>query len=47
MNLSATQMIVFRYPHDGDYAIEKKLEDGIMIPLAFPDILVSVERLLG
>ncbi len=47
LNLSAKQMIVFRYPQDGDYAIEKKLEDGIMIPLAFPDIRVSVERLLG
>ncbi|NJK67333.1 MAG: Uma2 family endonuclease [Microcoleus sp. CSU_2_2] len=47
LNLSARQIIVLRNPRDGQYATEQKLEGGIIIPLAFPDILISVERLLG
>ena len=47
LDLSAKHTIVFRYPEHGEYAIKQKLEDGIIIPLAFPDIRVSVERLLG
>ena len=47
LNLSAKQMIVFRYPENGEYATEQKIEAGTVIPLAFPDIRVSVERLFG
>ncbi|MEG4629373.1 Uma2 family endonuclease [Microcoleus sp. AR_TQ3_B6] len=47
LNLSAKQMIVFRYPQNGEYATKQKIEAGTVIPLAFPDIRVSVERLFG
>lgn len=47
LNLSAKQTIVFRYPENGEYATEQKIEAGTVITLAFPDIRVSVERLFG
>ncbi|HLO47172.1 MAG TPA: Uma2 family endonuclease [Kamptonema sp.] len=47
LNLSTKQIIVFKYPENGEYTTEQKFEAGKIIPLAFPNILVSVERLLG
>ena len=47
LNLSAKQIIVFKYPEHGEYTTEQKFEAGNIIPLAFPNIQVSVERLLG
>ncbi|MGB8686636.1 MAG: Uma2 family endonuclease [Microcoleus sp.] len=47
LNLSAKQMIVFRSPQNGEYTTELTIDAGSVIPLVFPDIRVSVERLLG
>jgi Uma2 family endonuclease len=47
LNLSEEQLIVFRYPQNGEYATGLRIEDGTVIPLAFPNIRVSVKRLLG
>jgi Uma2 family endonuclease len=38
---------IFRNPHDGNYTSELTLTDGEVSPLAFPDIIVSVSRLLN
>lgn len=38
---------VFRAPVDGNYASESTFTTGEISPLAFPDIRVSVQRLLG
>ncbi len=46
MNLKARQLKVFRDPVNGDYASESTLTTGEIRPLAFPDVVVSVQRLL-
>jgi Uma2 family endonuclease len=38
---------ILRNPHDGNYTSELTLTDGEVTPLAFPDIIVSVSRLLN
>jgi Uma2 family endonuclease len=47
LNLAAKNIIVFREPENGKYLSEQKIEEGTIIPLAFVDVQVSVERLLG
>lgn len=47
LNLVAKNIIVFREPENGQYLSEEIIEEGVIIPLAFVDVQVSVERLLG
>jgi Uma2 family endonuclease len=47
MNLVAMHLQVFRNPQAGDYQTAEILTTGELHPLAFPDITVSVEKLLG
>lgn len=47
LNLAAKNIIVFREPENGKYLSEQTIEKGVIIPLAFVDVQVSVERLLG
>jgi len=46
MNLKKQQLKVFRDPVDGDYAAELTFTTGEIRPLAFPDVVVLVQRLL-
>jgi Uma2 family endonuclease len=46
INLQVPQLIVFREPRGTDYQTRMTFTDGIVYPLAFPDVAVSVERLL-
>lgn len=47
INLRTMQLIVFRVPTDEGYESRETLTQGEINPLAFPDIAVSIERLLG
>lgn len=47
VNLKATQLIVMRDPVDGEYQSQVALTDGTVQPLAFPDLAVSVQRLVS
>jgi Uma2 family endonuclease len=47
VNLKERHLKVFREPKDGDYASDSILTAGEIRPLAFPDIAVSVRRLLA
>jgi len=38
---------VFRHPHQGDYQSKSELTEGIISPLAFPDIRVTVAKLIN
>lgn len=46
LDLSAKRIVLFRDPQNGQYATEQAIEEGAIVPLAFPHIQVSVERLL-
>ena len=46
VNLRDGTLIVFRQPADGAYRFEQALSQGEIIPLAFPDTVVSVDKLL-
>lgn len=46
MNLRTMQLIVFRSPTDEGYQSKETLTRGEINPLAFPNIAVSIERLL-
>jgi len=46
VDLRHRQLKVFRNPLNGDYASEETLTTGEIRPLAFQDIVVSVQRLL-
>lgn len=47
LNLAAQQIIIFRDPQNGRYQTEQLLSSGTIVSLAFPDIAISVDRLLG
>ncbi|MEH2294649.1 hypothetical protein [Nostoc sp.] len=47
LNLSAKQMIVFRNPQNGKYVEKYTIGEGMITPLAFADVSVSVQRLLS
>lgn len=46
IDLQNRQMKVFRHPDQGNYQTETALTTGEVCPIAFPDISVSVQRLL-
>ncbi|MGG6267428.1 Uma2 family endonuclease [Leptolyngbya sp. AN03gr2] len=47
LTLAARQMIVFRDPQNGGYQTEQILRTSTIAPLAFPDLAISVDRLLS
>ncbi len=47
VNLKARHLVVFRDPRQGDYHREETLSEGMVASLAFPEIAISVSRLLG
>jgi Uma2 family endonuclease len=47
LDLSTKQMIVLRNPQDGEYVEKYTTGEGIITPLAFADISVSVQRLFS
>jgi len=46
VNLKRRQLIVFRDPQDGEYASRATLTGGIIYPLAFPDISISIDSIV-
>ena len=47
VNLKKRQLIVFREPSDGEYALKFTLTEGMIHPLAFPGISVSVKMIIS
>nr|WP_306296908.1 Uma2 family endonuclease [Nostoc sp. TCL26-01] len=46
INLQTMQLIIFRVPTEAGYQSKEILTQGIINPLAFPDIAVSIQELL-
>lgn len=44
LDLTALQLIVFRNPQGDKYQSRQDIKAGIVSPLAFPEITVSVEQ---
>lgn len=47
LDLSAKRALVLRDPQNGRYLSEEAIAGGVITPLAFPDVRVSVERLFA
>jgi Uma2 family endonuclease len=47
INLQIMKLVVFRSPVNGEYESQQTLESGLIVPLAFPDVSISVSRLLN
>lgn len=47
VNLQKLQVVVFRSPIDNRYSSMQTLDNDIICPLAFPDISIAINRLLG
>ncbi|MBN3905661.1 MAG: Uma2 family endonuclease [Nostoc sp. NMS1] len=47
LDLSTKQIIVLRNPQDGKYLEEHTIEEGIITPIAFAEVSVSVKRLFS
>lgn len=47
VNLNNQQLHVFRDLQDGQYTTELKLNTGVIFPLAFPNVSVQVECIIG
>jgi Uma2 family endonuclease len=47
VNLKKYHLVVFRDPLDGEYATKQTLTAGEIHPLAFPDISISVARIIN
>ncbi|MBE9009342.1 Uma2 family endonuclease [Pseudanabaenaceae cyanobacterium LEGE 13415] len=47
VNLRKPELIVFREPQNGDYQSEVTLTRGTIAPLAFPEIEISIDRILN
>jgi Uma2 family endonuclease len=47
VNLPAKKLVVFRDPIDGDYQSKQTYTTGTISPLAFSDVMVSIDVLLG
>jgi Uma2 family endonuclease len=47
INLQKIELIVFRVPQNTGYQSQEIFTEGEIYPLAFPEITVSVQRLLG
>ena len=45
MNVNANSLTVFRQPSGNDYLLKYKMSQGELMPLAFPEISVAVDRL--
>ncbi len=46
-NLKKRQLIVFRQPQDAEYASKSTLSEGLIYPLAFPDVAVAVTSIIS
>jgi len=46
VNLKKGLVLVLRDPKNGDYQVEKQFSTGLIYPLAFPELAVSVSYLL-
>lgn len=46
VNLQTMELIVMRDPGDGEYRSQDSFTSGVIHPLAFPDVEVSVQRLI-
>jgi Uma2 family endonuclease len=47
VNLKKLHLVVFRQPLDEEYATKFTLTTGTIQPLAFPDIIVAVDRIIN
>lgn len=47
VNLKKRHLVVFRDPQDGEYASKSTLTGGMIYPLAFPDVPVSVDSIVS
>jgi len=47
VNLKGIELVVMRDPVDGEYQSQVTLTNGTVYPLSFPDLAVSVQRLLS
>jgi Uma2 family endonuclease len=47
LNLPDNKLVVFRDPIDGDYQSKQTYTTGTISPLAFSDVMVSIDVLLG
>ena len=47
INLRDNELIVFRSPQNGEYPQEARLRNGNISPLAFPEVSIAVNRLMG
>ncbi len=47
VNLKKLYLVVFRQPLDGEYAAKQTLTTGIIHPLAFPKVSVSVNQIIN
>ncbi len=46
VNLITQRLMIFRHPANGDYQTATNATTGDISPLAFPDVMLSVPRLL-
>ncbi len=47
VNLKKRQLIIFRQPEDGEYASKSTVTEGVIYPLAFPDVAASVDMIVS
>ncbi len=47
VNLNTQELKVFRDPKNGDYASEQTYTSGVLTPVTFADVEISVQRLLN
>ena len=47
VNLKKSQLTVFRNPENGDYSSETTRTTGTIAPIAFPEVSISVDRILN
>ena len=47
VNLKKRQLVVFRDPQDAEYASKSRLTGGMIYPLVFPDVAVSVNLIVS
>jgi Uma2 family endonuclease len=46
VNLKVMELVVYREPIDGDYQSEQIFTQGTIVPLAFPEVTIAIQRLL-
>lgn len=47
VNLKKRQLIVFRQPQDAEYAFKSTLSEGLVYPLAFPEVAIAVTSIIS